>query len=194
MARTMKIIITLLITLLSFSIQADEIYQESAVDLCQNLKQKSYKDKCLKQIKTQSFNETALTYCANTGSWNKIKTCLGLIENNQYQSAPLTLCHSAKYFNNDFKACMKEIANKSYVSTIEVGLCQQQKSFNKKVKCLVAASSTAFDVQVESKKENNSQALARLKADVKKAYELLRTNKTADATILLHDIVTSFEK
>ncbi len=190
----MKIIITLLITLLSFSIQADEIYQESAVDLCQNLKQKSYKDKCLKQIKTQSFNETALTYCANTGSWSKIKTCLGLIKNNQYQSAPLTLCHSAKYFNNDFKACMKEIANKSYVSNIEVGLCQQQKSFNKKVKCLVGASSTDFKVQVESEKENNSQVLVSLKADVKKAYELLRTNKTADATILLHDIVTSFEK
>ena len=190
----MKIIIALLITLFAFSTYADEIYQESAVNLCQNLKQKSYKNKCLKQIKTQAFNETALTYCANTGSWNKIKTCLELTKNNSYQAAPLKLCHSAKYFNNDFKSCMKEIANKSYVSGIEVNLCQQQKSFNKQVKCLKTASSKPYVADAEIEKSNNTAALASLQGEVKKAYELLRSNKTADATILLHDLVKSFQK
>ncbi len=190
----MKIIISLLITLLAFSTHADEIYQQSAVDLCQNLKQKSYQNKCLKQVKTHTYNETALTYCATTGSWNKIKTCLELIKNNSYQGAPLKLCHSAKYFNNDFKVCMKEVANKSYVSEIEVNLCQQQKSFNKQVKCLKGASSIPFEAKVEGDKVGNIQALASLQGEIKKAYELLRTNKTADATILLHDLVNSFEK
>ena len=191
---TMKIIISLLITLFAFSIQADEIYQQSAVDLCQNIKQKSYQTKCLKQVKTHTFNETALSYCGNIGSWNKIKTCLELIKNNSYQESPLKLCHSAKYFNNDFKACMKEAANKSYVSDIEVKLCQQQKSFNKQVKCLQAASSKPYVAAVEMEKSSDTEALASLQGDIKKAYELLRNNKTADATILLHDLVTSFKK
>jgi len=189
---TMKIIISLLITLFAFSIQADEIYQQSAVDLCQNIKQKSYQTKCLKQVKTHTFNETALSYCGNIGSWNKIKTCLELIKNNSYQESPLKLCHSAKYFNNDFKACMKEAANKSYVSDIEVKLCQQQKSFNKQVKCLQAASSKPYVAAVEMEESSDTEALASLQGDIKKAYELLRNNKTADATILLHDLVTSF--
>jgi len=191
---TMKIIISLMITLFAFSIQADEIYQQSAVDLCQNIKQKSYQTKCLKQVKTHSFNESALNYCGNVGSWNKIKTCLELIKNNNYQGAPLKLCHSAKYFNNDFKVCMKEVANKSYVSEIEVNLCQQQKSFNKQVKCLKVASSKPYVAEVEAEKMDNSQALTSLQGEIEKAYELLRNNKTADATILLHDLINSFKK
>ncbi len=189
----MKIIISLLIVLSSFSVHADEIYQQSAVDLCQTLKQKSYIGKCLKQVKTHAFNETALSYCANTGSWNKIKTCLLLVQNNTYQADSLKLCHSAKYFNNEFKGCLKEIANKSYVSGIEVTLCHQQKSFNKKVKCLKAASSKPYEAQLAAVKDNDTMVLAQLQVEINKAYELLRNNKTADATILLHDLIKTFK-
>jgi len=178
----------------SFSLHADEIYQESAVELCQQIKQKSYSTKCLKQIKTVKFNETALAYCGKTGSWNKIKSCLDLIKNNNYQSESLALCHSAKYFNNEAKSCMKEIANKAYVSKIELGLCQQQKTFKKQVKCLASASSKPFADIEEVTQQDTSLALTELQGNVSKAYELLRNNKAADATILLHDLVKSFEK
>lgn len=183
----------------SFSLHADEIFQESAVELCQNMKQSNYSDKCLKLIKTHSFNETALSYCGQVGSWNKIKSCLEIIKDGQYQEQALAVCHTAKYFNNEFKKCMQEIASKSYVSSIEVKLCDNEKSYGKKIKCLKAASSKPYAaVQLEEEKmlENNASTveLAKVEADVKKAYELLRSNKTADATILLHDLVQSFEK
>ncbi|MBL4797424.1 MAG: hypothetical protein JKY50_08415 [Oleispira sp.] len=190
----MKIIISLLLIMFSFSIHADEIYQESAVEVCQQLKQKSYIKKCMAQVKKATFNETALTYCANVGSWNKIKSCLDLIKNNQYQAQPLALCHSAKYYNNEFKSCLNEIVNKSYVSKIELGLCKQETTFKKQIKCLKTSSSKPYEEIVKETKNNDQLLLAKLKIDIKKAYELLRENKTADATILLHDVVNSLEK
>lgn len=190
----MKTIIALLTLMLSFSSYADEIYQESAVELCQQIKQKSYSKKCMAKIKTVKYNETALTYCGNTGSWNKIKSCLDLIANNDYQELPLSICHSAKYYNNEFKACLKEVANKSYVSKIELGLCQQEKTFKKQTKCLKTASSKPYEEIVLEDSKNDQLVLANLKIKIKKAYELLRENKTADATILLHDLVNTLEK
>ena len=179
-------------TLISNS-HADEIYQQSAVDLCQNLKQKSYKDKCLKQVKTFKFNETALAYCANVGAWNKTKTCLEAIKNQDYQEQPLSICLGAKYYNNDLKKCLKEIAGKTYVSEIEVNLCKQEKTFKKQVTCLKAASSKPYEAPAKAEDQNDA-SLAEIQTKVKEAYKLLRENKTADATILLHDLVTSFDK
>jgi len=189
----MKIIITLLFAVLSYSTFADEIYQESAVELCQQLKQKTYSTKCLKLVKTQTFNETALTYCANVGSWNKIKSCLELVQNTQYEEQPLSMCHGAKYYNNDLKACLKDIANKSYVSKIELSLCQQEKTFKKQMKCLKTASSKPYEEVVAAKVNDDALVLTNLKAEIKKAYNLLRDNKTADATILLHDLIKTLE-
>ena len=190
----MKIIITLLFAVLSYSTFADEVYQESAVELCQQLKQKSYNAKCLKLVKTQSFNETALTYCANVGSWNKIKSCLVLIQNTQYEALPLSMCHGAKHYNNGLKACLKDIANKSYVSKIELSLCQQEKTYKKQIKCLKAASSKPYEEAVADKVNDDALVLTTLKAEIKKAYNLLRDNKTADATILLHDLIKTLEE
>jgi len=195
----MKVAITLFFLMFSFSTYADEIFQESAVELCQNMKQSNYSGKCLKLVKTHKFNESALTYCANVGSWNKIKSCLEVIIDGEYQEQPLAICHTAKYFNNEFKKCMKEIASKSYVSNIEVKLCNNEKSYNKKIKCLKAASSKPFEAvqkeKVQQQEQNDSAAeLAKVQTKVKKAYELLRSSKTADATLLLHDLVQSFEK
>lgn len=190
----MKTLLALLTLMLSFSSYADEIYQESAVELCQQIKQKSYSKKCMAQIKKVKFNDTALTYCGKTGSWNKIKSCLDLIANNDYQELPLSICHSAKYYNNEFKACLKEVANKSYVSKIELGLCQQEKTFKKQTKCLKTASSKPYEEIVIESSKNDQLVLANLKIEIKKAYELLRENKTADATILLHDLVNTLEK
>lgn len=177
----------------SFSIHADEIYQESAVEVCQQLKQKSYSKKCMAQIKTVKYNEVALAYCAQQSSWNKIKSCLEVIKNAHYQAEPLAICQTAKYFNNDFKKCMTEIAEKSYVSKIEVGLCNDEKSYKKKTKCLIEASSKPYQEEIAAEENKDQLVLAQLKVNVKKAYELLRNNKTADATILLHDLVKSLE-
>lgn len=193
----MKIIITLLAIFLSYSTMADEIYQESAVELCEQLKQKTYNGKCLKLVKTKTFDEAALSYCAKVGSWNKIKSCLELTQNTQYEALPLSMCHGAKYFNNEFKACMKDIANKSYVSKIELGLCQKEKTFKKQTKCLKEASSKPFEEATDEankeKAESDAVMLNNLKAEVKKAYNLLRENKTADATILLHDLIKTMD-
>jgi len=178
----------------SFSVHADKIYQESAAEVCQNLKQKNYSKKCLAQIKTNSYNEAALNYCANQSSWNKIKICLEVIKNSQYQEQSLAICHTAKYYNNEFKKCMTEIANKSYVSKIEINLCNDEKSYKKKIKCLAAASSNPYEDVQQQVKQDSSKDLAELQVEVKKAYELLRENKTSDATILLHEIVKGFEK
>ena len=192
----MKLILTLLFTLTAFSSasHADDIYQQSAVDLCQNLKQKNYSDKCLKQVKTFKFNDTALDYCANVGAWNKTKTCIELIKNQNYQALPLSICLGAKYYNTDLKNCLKEIAEKSYLSDIEVKLCTQKKTFKKQVKCLRTASSKAFEIEQETVTNDQALAMADVQAKVKQAYSLLRENKTADATILLHDLVSSFDK
>lgn len=195
----MKIIIALLTVMLSFSSNADEIFQESAVALCQNIKQSNYSDKCLTLVKTHKFNDTALSYCEKVGSWNKIKSCLEMIIDSEYQQQSLAICHTAKYFNNELKKCMQEIAGKSYVSNIEVKLCDNEKSYNKKIKCLKAASSKPFEAIQEEKaqqevKNDSAAELARIQAEVKKAYELLRSSKTADATILLHDLVQSFDQ
>lgn len=190
----MKTIIALLAIMLSYSTYADEIYQESAVELCQQLKQKSYSKKCLALIKTVKYDEKALTYCANTGSWNKIKSCLVLIQNAVYEPTPLAICHSAKYYNNEFKACLGEIANKSYISKIELNLCKQEKTFKKQLKCLKSSSSKPYEEAAEIEENKEEIQLSKLKSEIKKAYDLLRNNKTADATILLHDLVKSLEK
>lgn len=190
--KTLAILFLSFFTFISNS-QADEIYQQSAVDLCQNLKQKTYKDKCLQQVKTFKFNDTALDYCANVGAWNKIKTCIETIKNQDYQAQPLAVCLGAKYYNNDLKKCLKEIAGKTYVSTIEVDLCKQEKTYKKQVACLKAASSKPYEAANKAE-EQNAASLADIQTKVKEAYKLLRENKTADATILLHDLVSSFEK
>lgn len=178
----------------TFSVQADEIYQESAVEICQQLKQKSYSKKCMAQVKKVKYNEIALAYCGKQSSWNKIKGCLEVIKDAQYQEQSLAICHTAKYFNNEFKKCMAEIAEKSYVSKIEVGLCNDEKSYNKKIKCLKAATSTPYEEVQQQVKNDSATNLANLQVEVKKAYELLRENKTSDATILLHEVVKGFEK
>jgi len=175
------------------NIHADEIYQQSAVDLCENLKQKNYTDKCLKQVKTFKFNDTALNYCANVGAWNKTKTCLEAIKNKDYQELPLSICLGAKYYNNDLRNCLNEIAGKSYVSDIEVNLCKKEKTYKKQSKCLKAASSKPYEAPAIKEKQAESASIADIQAKVKEAYKLLRENKTADATILLHDLVSSFE-
>jgi hypothetical protein len=190
----MKIIITLLSIMFTFSVQADEIYQESAVEICQHLKQKSYSKKCMAQVKQVKYNETALSYCGKQTSWNKIKGCLEVIKDAQYQEQSLAICHTAKYFSNEYKKCMAEIAEKSYISTIEIGLCNDEKSYKKKIKCLKAASSNPYEEVAQAADNNEQIVLANLKVEIKKAYELLRNNKTADATILLHDLVNSLEK
>lgn len=190
----MKIIIVLLTLVLSYSSYADDIYQESAAELCQQLKQKSYSKKCMAQIKTVKYNETALAYCGKTGSWNKVKSCLELIKNNNYQQTPLAICHAAKYYNNEFKSCLKEVANKSYISRIELGLCQKEKTFKKQTKCLKSSSSKPYEEVKEVTVDKDALLLSKLKTEVKMAYELLRNNKTADATILLHDLVNTLEK
>lgn len=190
--KKLLILLTLSVSALT-TVNADEVYQQSAVDLCQNMKQKSYVKQCLSLVKEARFNEQALTHCKNIGNWNKVKSCIGLIKDNDYQQNVLSLCQSSKYFNKDFKNCLNEIAGKAYVSDIEVELCTQEKGFSKQVKCLKAAKSRPYaDVQVEEQASSN-QALAELQQQVKQAYELLRNNKSADATILLHNLVTSFE-
>jgi hypothetical protein len=106
------------------------------------------------------------------------------------------MCHSAKHYNKDFKNCLKDIANKSYVSKIELNLCQGEKNFKKQLKCLKAASSKPFEEVVavaEVAVNNDALMLANLKAEIKKAYNLLRENKTADATILLHDLLKTLK-
>lgn len=175
------------------NIHADEIYQQSAVDVCENLKQKSYTDKCLKQVKTFKFNDTALNYCATVGAWNKTKTCLETIKNKDFQESPLSICLGAKYYNNDLKNCLKEIAGKSYLSDIEVNLCKKEKTYSKRNKCLKAASSKPYDAQVIEEKLAEQASISEIQTKVKEAYKLLRENKTADATILLHDLVSSFK-
>ena len=89
---------------------------------------------------------------------------------------------------------MTEIANKSYVSKIEINLCNDEKSYKKKIKCLAAASSKPYENVQQQVKQDSSKDLAELQVEVKKAYELLRENKTSDATILLYEIVKGFEK
>ena len=189
-----------LLTILAISaavsspIQADEVYQQSAVDLCQSMKQKSYTKQCLSLVKEASFNEQALEHCKNIGSWNKVKSCLELIKDKDYQQNVLTLCQSSKYFNKDFKGCMNEIADKAYVSDIEVGLCEKEKTFSKQVKCLKTAKSRPYSEAQAEEQASSDKALAELQQQVKEAYELLRNNKSADATILLHNLVTGFDK
>jgi hypothetical protein len=189
----MKLILSFLALTFSFSSFADEIYQESAVEVCQQLKQKSYSKKCMAQIKKVKYNETALAYCAKQSSWNKIKSCLEIIPNKQYQEESLAICHTAKYYNNEFKQCMNEIAEKYYISKIEIGLCNDEKTYKKKIKCLKTASYKDFHAVAEEKKVNHQQQLADLQNKIKNAYELLRANKTSDATIMLHEIVKGFE-
>lgn len=189
----MKLILSFLALTLSFSSLADEIYQESAVEVCQQLKQKNYSKKCMAQIKKVKYNDTALAYCAKQSSWNKIKSCLEVIPNKQYQEESLAICHTAKYYNNEFKQCMNEISDKYYVSKIEIGLCNDEKTYKRKIKCLQSSSSKAFQAATEEEQVNHQVQLANLQADIKKAYELLRENKTSDATIMLHEIVKGFE-
>ena len=192
----MKTILSTLVICCSviFPAQADEVYQQTAVDMCQNLKQKTYTKQCLSMVKEARFNEPAMNHCQKLGSWNKTKSCLEMIKNNDYQENTLLLCQTARGFNKNFKDCMKEIANKAYVSDIEVNLCQQEKGLNKQIKCLANAKTRPIAEVEQQAQENNSVALQELQLKVKKAYELLRANQSADATILLHELVTSFEK
>ena len=191
-----KILATITIALLPTIAQADAIYQESAVDLCQNMKQQTYSSKCLAMVKKAIFNEGALGYCKDLGAWNKTKTCLELIKNNEYEEKPLSICKSAKYYNNDLKKCFKEIANKHYVSEIEVGLCEKEKTYPKKVKCLKTATNKPYSERPKETEEKSSETIATadLKAKVKQAYELLKQNKSTEATLVLHDLVKQFEK
>ena len=69
-----------------------------------------------------------------------------------------------------------------------------RKTFKKQTKCLKTASSKPYKEIVIENSKNDQLVLANLKIEIKKAYELLRENKTADATILLHDLVNTLEK
>ncbi len=187
--------IALIAFLTSFNALSDEIYQENAAKLCQKLTQKSYKTKCMAIIKKMTFNDSALEYCAKQKSWSKIQKCLPVIKNTDYEAAPLAICTSAKYFNKEFKNCLKEITNKSYVSSIEVDMCAQERTLSKKVKCLKTATSKPYAAPiVETTQTSAAIELKTLQGNVVKAYELMRNNKTADATILLHDLVKDFEE
>lgn len=178
----------------SSPIQADEVYQQSTVDLCQSMKQKSYNKQCLSLVKEARFNEQALEHCKGIGSWNKVKSCLELIKDKDFQQSVSTLCQSSKYFNKDFKGCMSEIADKAYASDNEVVLCKKEKTFSKQVKYLKTAKSFPYSEAQAEEQAHNNKALAELQQQVKKAYELLRNKKSADATILLHNLVTGFDK
>lgn len=113
--------------------------------------------------------------------------------NDHYDSAPFALCTSGKYFDKEVKDCLKDIANKTYVSKIEVQLCADEKTHSKKIKCLKAAASKPY-VESEAKEGlTDTQKLAALEEKVKAAYKLLRENKTADATILLHEAVNNIK-
>ena len=193
----MKIKITLLLTLIAFLVSfttfADEIYQESAANLCKELSQKSYTKKCMAQIKKTKFNDAAVAFCAKQKTWGKVKKCLPLIQNTNFDAAPLAICSTAKYINNDLKKCLKEISNKSYVSAIEVDMCAQEKYYAKQVKCLKTATSKPFEMPSEVGQEDANVALLELQKKITQAYDLMRENKATDATILLHDLVKSFE-
>ncbi|MEH6346101.1 MAG: hypothetical protein V7785_13505 [Bermanella sp.] len=178
----------------SFNIFADEIYQESAANLCKQLSQKSYTTKCMAQIKKATFNNEAVAFCGKQKTWGKIKKCLPLIQNTNFDAAPLAICSTVKYVNNDLKKCLKEIANKTYVSAIEVDMCAQEKYYAKQVKCLKTATSKPFEVPSQANQPDTSVALLELQEKITKAYDLMRENKTTDATILLHDLVKDFEK
>ena len=183
-----------IITLLSsFNIFADEIYQESAANLCKQLSQKSYTTKCMAQIKKATFNDEAVAFCGKQKTWGKIKKCLPLIQDTNFDAAPLAICTTAKYVNNDFKKCIKEISNKTYVSSIEVDMCAQEKYYAKQVKCLKTATSKPFEMQSEVDQEDAKVALLALQEKIAQAYDLMRGNKITDATILLHDLVKGFE-
>ena len=184
-----------IITLLSsFNIFADEIYQESAANLCKQLSQKSYTTKCMAQIKKATFNDEAVAFCGKQKTWGKIKKCLPLIKDTNFDAAPLAICSTAKYVNNDLKKCLKEIANKTYVSSIEVDICAQEKYYTKQVKCLKTATSKPFEVKSDASQADAKVALLELQKKISKAYDLMRENKTTDATILLHDLVKGFEE
>ena len=188
-----KLIILTLGTLLSFSSSADELYQESAVNLCQNLKQKTYSKKCIELVKENTYQENALSFCSNRRDWNKTKTCLIMIANNYYEEAPFALCTSGKFFDQKKQTCMKNIANKVYISPVEVNLCSEEKHYTKQIKCLKAAASKPYVESEVTEGLTDTQKLAALEEKVKAAYKLLGENKTADATILLHEAVTAVE-
>ena len=184
-----------IITLLaSFNTFADEIYQESAANLCKQLSQKVYTTKCMAKIKKVKFNDSAVAFCAKQKTWGKIKKCLPLIQDTNFDTAPLAICSTAKHINNDLKTCLKEIANKSYVSAIEVDMCAQEKYYSKQVKCLKTATSKPFEIATKPDQPDASMALLELQKKISQAYDLMRENKTTDATILLHDLVKSFEE
>ena len=178
----------------SFNACADEIYQESAANLCKGLSQKGNTKKCMAQIKKATFNDSAIAFCATQKTWGKIKKCLPLIQNVNFEEAPLAICSTAKYVNNDLKKCLTEIANKSYVSAIEVDMCAQEKYYTKQVKCLKTATSKPFEVVSEVKQADASMALLALQKKIAEVYDLMRENKTTDATLLLHDLVKGFEE
>ena len=184
-----------IITLLaSFNTFADEIYQESAANLCKQLSQKGYTTKCMAQIKKAKFNDSAVAFCAKQKTWGKIKKCLPLIQDANFDSAPLAICSTAKHINKDLKTCLKEIANKTYVSAIEVDMCAQEKYYSKQVKCLKTATSKPFELAIKPVQPDSNVALLELQKKISQAYDLMRENKTTDATILLHDLVKGFEE
>jgi hypothetical protein len=187
------LLLTLVASLVSFNSFADAIYQESAANLCKGLSQKNYTSKCMAQIKKATFNDSAVDFCAKQKTWGKIKKCLPLIQDTNFDAAPLAICTTAKYVNNDFKKCIKEISNKTYVSSIEVDMCAQEKYYTKQVKCLKSATSKPFEVQSETNQEDPQVALLELQKKVSQAYDLMRENKATDATLLLHDLVKGFE-
>ncbi len=193
MSLKLTALFTLILSLIAFQSSADEIYQESAANLCKQLSQKGYTTKCMAQIKKAKFDDSAVAFCAKQKTWGKIKKCLPLIQNTNFDQAPLAICSTAKHINNDFKKCIKEIANKTYVSAIEVDMCAQEKYYAKQVKCLKTATSKPFEKQSEVIEEDSKVALLALQKKITLAYELMRDNKTTDATILLHDLVLSFK-
>lgn len=117
-----------------------------------------------------------------------------MIKDTQYEAAPLAICKSGKHFNNTFKGCLTEIANKSYVSSIEVDICTNESTYKKKIKCLKGAASKPYVEAEVVAAVDTDLALKSLQGKVKDAYELLRNNKTADATIMLHNLVNEFEQ
>ena len=190
--RTTLYIFTLLIFSISGQVSADEIYQKDAADLCQELKQTTYRSKCMETIKGNKYNIKALSYCKSLNSWNKARDCLPLIANKNFESKPLTICLSSKYFNKELKDCVLDISNKSYISDIEIELCTNEKYYSKQVKCLKGVTTKPYEEKPIEKPTSLSKE--EIQENVKEAYSLLKQEKSTAATLLLHDLVKEFEK
>ncbi|CAA0098418.1 Uncharacterised protein [BD1-7 clade bacterium] len=188
--KPMNLLIVVFTMLFSTLVSADEVFQEDAAELCQNLKQTTYRPKCMASIKGATFNSQALAYCKTQSSWSKIRDCLSVMTNKQLEDKPVAICTSGKYFGKDMKDCIIDIAGKSYVSDIELDMCASDKNYSRRVKCLKSATSKPYEAVVEVEQPDDIDVI---KVKVTEAYNLLKDEKTTAATLLLHDLVKEFE-